>query len=102
VVLNPSEINRFDHIILLPLNGYIPEFVVDLFAFLGVADRLRIVTEPIILAQAWIPAPAVEYPQQVHQAIDRIRNLFAQSFMAEETDQAGFYRVTDWFLGIIG
>jgi len=88
--LNPEEIKKFDHIVLLPLNGTVPEFALDLFKLLEADHLLRVITEPVFLENVCIPSPAIEYPRQVHQAIDNIQRLFAPSFAAEPTEQAVF------------
>ncbi len=88
--LQAQQIQDFDHIILLPINGCVPEFVVDLFKLLGVDERLKIIDAPIFLENVCIPSPAIEYPWKVHQVINTLQQLFADSIAVEPTEQPIF------------
>lgn len=68
----PGELARFDHLLLLPLNGSVPTFVQAFFEALGVADRWRVVDRPLRLDEVCVPGPAVNYPSQVSRAISRL------------------------------
>jgi hypothetical protein len=85
--LNPKEITEFDHIILLPLNNHIPHFVYDLFDLLGVANRIFVVEEPVLLENVWLPEPAIVYPTIVHQHIKNIWLLFADLTETKKSQQ---------------
>ncbi len=88
--LHESEITQFDHIVLLPLNDHIPAFVYELFDILGVADRIISVNRLVQLEFVYLPAPALEYPSLVYQAINRVQHLFISRNKINYSKQALF------------
>jgi len=88
--LKPDEIKQFDHIILMTLTDYVPEFAMDLFKLLGVEEHIRIIKEPLFLDQVTLPAPAIEYPYHVYQVINKIQHLFTNHHNTALKNQAIF------------
>ena len=88
--LKPDEIQQFDHIILMTLTDYVPEFALELFKLLGVEQRIRIVKEPFFLEQVTLPAPAIEYPYRVYWVINHIQHLFTNNHNTAPKNQAIF------------
>ncbi len=77
------ELETFDHILLLPLNGHVSGFVREFFELLGVADRLRVVDAPKALESVCVPAPAIRYPGTVHRDVASIGALFGSDTTAK-------------------
>jgi Glycosyltransferase 61 len=87
---NSEDIRLFEHILLLPLNGHVPVFVTDFFALLGVADRVRVISEPTHLDRVSVAAPAVAYPGQVHKVLQNLCALLEGTYDVRTTDQPLF------------
>ncbi|KJV05571.1 glycosyltransferase family 61 protein [Methylocucumis oryzae] len=88
--LHKTDITQFDHILLLPLNNHIPAFVYELFQLLGIADRIISLNKLVQLETVYLPAPALEYPSLVFQAINRIQHLFVTQNPTNSSKQALF------------
>jgi hypothetical protein len=82
-----EQLSDFDHILILPLNGHVPQFVRDLFHSMKLQDRLRVVAAPCNLEAVCIPGPAIQYPGRVHRQVAAIPKLFAHIGGQPETEQ---------------
>ena len=70
-------LQNFDNIIILPVNGVLKSFVVDLFEYLGIKEKIRLITSPVTIEKAYVPDVSVKYPFDLYQQLNQLYSLFS-------------------------
>ena len=85
-----NELREFDHLIILPFSSSLRDFSLEIFEYLGVKDRIKLISSPTRLEEVHVPDLPISYPGKVHSELGRLNRLFELEKEDNRSDQPLF------------